>query len=219
MLLPDPGNKRRRTRRAVGLAGSPLLLALLSLPVAGPADPGPPPPGSRDAEPLQAARPAGEPGGSIPGDLPAQDPSIRWLGEVRAQRRAWEERRKAARESFEARRRGAGPWGSAQHEAWEEEVERRREARRQQREQERELFRSLGPTEPPLRWPERMDHPGGFATAPTPGSPPGDTMVTDGSPPALPQPLAPGVVYPPGPPPRGPYSPQDWDNLWYYRGY
>lgn len=158
-----------------------------------------------------------EPGDPIPGNQPTQDPSTRWLEEVRAQRQAWEERRKAARESFEARRRG--PWSPGQHEAWEEEVERRREARRQQREQERELFRSLGPSEPPLRWPEGMDQPGGFTTPPTPGSPPGDPMVTEGSPPPFPQPQAPGIVYPPGAPPRGPYSPPDWDNLWYYRGY
>lgn len=145
---------------------------------------------------------------------PTQEPDTPWLDEVRAQRQAWEERRRANREAFELRRRLADPWGSAQHEAWEDEVERRREARRQQREQERGLFRGLGPAEPPPPWSmDQMNPQGTYSGPASSGGPSGDP------PPARPEPPGPGVVYPPGSPPRGPYSPQDWDNLWYYRGY
>lgn len=152
--------------------------------------------------------------GRTQGPAPAQDPGTRWLDEVRAQRQAWEERRRANREAFEARRRMADPWGSAQHEAWEDEVERRREARRQQHEQERGLFRGLGASDPPPPWPADQVQPQGAYPAPSArGGPQGD-------PPSVPpDSLGPGIVYPPGSPPSGPYSPQDWDNLWYYRGY
>jgi hypothetical protein len=126
-----------------------------------------------------------------------------------------------SREAFEARRRLADPWGAAQQEAWEDEVERRREARRQHREQEREHFRGLGPSDPPLPWPEAMAPQGYPARIPRPatGSPPVEDPAADGRESVHGESLAPGIIYPPGAPPRGPYSPQDWDNLWYYRGY
>lgn len=210
MITPDPGPLRQRIRQSLGLDGWPLVvLALLGLPLVAAADPGAPVADHSNAEPPRTTAPAEESGGQIPSDLPALDPSTRWLQEVRAQREAWEARRKAARESFGARRSGAGPWGATQQ-AWEEEVERRREVRRQQREQERELFRSLGPSEPPPPWLEGIGRPGG---------PPGDPLTTDHPSRAVPQPQVPGVVYPPRAPSSGPYSPQDWDNLWYYRGY
>ncbi|MBV5346606.1 hypothetical protein JZU46_00015, partial [bacterium] len=76
--------------------------------------------------------------GTIPTALPitiAQaavgEPPTPWLDEVRTQRQAAEARRQANRESFEARRRANDPWGAAQHEAWEDNVQRRREARKQ----------------------------------------------------------------------------------------
>lgn len=185
------------------------------------AESGPPAPGASSAAPGQGPRSEDSPDGRPPPVVPAPDPSTRWLDEVRAQRQAWEERRKASREAFEARRRLADPWGAAQHETWEDEVERRRDARRQYREQERELFRGLGPSDPPPPWPETME-PQGYPAQippPPPGSPPGDAATADGLQSGYGEPLAPGIVYPPGTPPRGPYSPQDWDNLWYYRGY
>jgi hypothetical protein len=164
----------------------------------------------------QAEAPAEE---RTPAHMTAQDPGARWLDEVRAQRQAWEERRNASREAFEARRRLADPRGAAQHDAWEDEVERRRDARRQQREQELEHFRGLGPPEPPR--PESIV-PWGYpaqTTATPAGPPPAGPATAVGPPSEHAEPHPPGIIYPPGAPPRGPYSPQDWDNLWYYRGY
>ncbi|MFZ0788277.1 MAG: hypothetical protein WAM94_01490, partial [Chromatiaceae bacterium] len=121
---------------------------------------------------------------------------------------------------FEARHRATDPWGAAQHGAWEDEADRRREARRQQMEADREHLRSLGPVAPPLPpWPEPLDRQTPFSPPPTPGSVSteqakgGDAGSQSGESPGR------GLIYPPGAPPRGPYSPQDWDNLWYYRGY
>lgn len=200
---------------------APLLaLALLFASAPGAAEPDPSPPGAAAPEsPGGEPRPDAQPAAPPPEGAP--DPSTRWLNEVRAQRQAWEERRKANRDAFEARRRVVDPRGSAHHEAWEEEVERRREARRQHREQERELFRSLGPSEPLALWPETTDPEGRYATItpPAPGHPPGDRVTAEGVSPAPGEPAGPGTIYPPGVPPRAPYSPQDWDNLWYYRGY
>lgn len=83
-----------------------------------------------------------------------------WLDEVRAQRQAWETRRDATRQAMDARRRWVDPWGAAQHEAREREVEQRRQANRERIELERQLFRSqrpaLGPypevLAPPIAW-------------------------------------------------------------------
>lgn len=210
---------RRPTKRRL------LALVLLIGLVPGWAEPWPPGPGASSVAPVEGPGSEDAPDGRPPQLVPTPDPSARWLDEVRAQRQAWEERRRLNRETFEARRRLADPWGTAQHEAWEDEVERRREARRQHREQEREHFRGLGPSDPPLPWPEAMDPQGYPARMPPPApgappsSPPGEGAAADGRESVQGEPLAPGIVYPPGTPPRGPYSPQDWDNLWYYRGY
>ena len=68
-----------------------------------------------------------------------------WLDEVRAQRQAWETRRDATRQAMDARRRWVDPWGAAQHEAREREVEQRRQANRDRIELERQFFRSQRP--------------------------------------------------------------------------
>lgn len=204
-----------------------LALAILILNPAAQADAGDAP---QDGSPPPPAYPAGTyPSG--PGEMPplnATHPANRWVDEVRAQRQAREERHKASREAFEARRRAADPLGAAQQEDWEEEVERRREARRLRMEQDREHFRSLGPTEP-LPW-------GGYdAMLPPPDLVPGEALGVPSEATAHPfafplQPIEPPpetAAYPPVAPagrpsavPGGsPYSPQAWDNLWYFRGY
>lgn len=152
--------------------------------------------------------------------IPASPRATPWLDEVRAQRRAWEQRRKAAHDAFETRHRANDPWGAAQHDAWEDEIERRREARRQQMEQDREHFRSLTPAPPPAPWPELSSPQQSFlGQPPQSGSQPSESATEQHGSIAHDPAQGGPVVYPPGAPPRGPYSPQDWDNLWYYRGY
>lgn len=94
-----------------------------------------------------------------------------WLDEVRAQRQAWEARRKAAREDFEARRRLNNPLGSARQEAWEEDVRRRRAERQQRIDREREMFRSLGELPPSMPLPESGAR-GSYSAAEDPLFPP-----------------------------------------------
>lgn len=81
--------------------------------------------------------------------MPHTSPASPWLDDVRAQRRAWEARRKAARDELKARRRAKNPRASARQEAWEEDLRQRRSQRQERIDQERELFRSLGPAPPP----------------------------------------------------------------------
>jgi hypothetical protein len=138
-----------------------------------------------------------------------------WLDEVRTQRQAWEDRRQATRDAFEASRRLADPQGAAHQEAWEEDVRRRREAHKQHMVQDRQRFRVLGqPSQPwyasqnPARAPdttgtdrgERSDQP----TVPHPDTRSLDTAT---------------VFDPPAASPADPHAPQIWDNSWYYRGY
>lgn len=211
-----PGGIKRR-----GGLLLPMALLITWLPVlAEPAAPGPegaPAPVPEHPAPTEATESRPSP------DESTQDPATRWLDEVRVQRQAWEERRKASREAFEARRRATDPWGSAQQEAWEEALERRRESRRQQREQEWERFRGRVPYRAQPPWPEGIEPPRAYPSPAAPGNLPGNPMPMEGAPPALTEPQVPdqipGIVYPPNTPPRGPYSPQDWDNLWYFRGY
>lgn len=66
----------------------------------------------------------------------------RWLEEVRAQRRALQEQRRA---QHEARRRAVDPVGAAQHQAREEEFLRRRQERQEKIEADRRLFMNQGP--------------------------------------------------------------------------
>jgi hypothetical protein len=159
------------------------------------------------AEPPHPAPPAADLG---PESL-HPEPDLPWLEEVRAQRRAAEERRESAREAFEARRRQSDPWGAAQLEAREQEQKRRREARLKRIEEERGRFRALGPTEPP-RWGL-----GSHQAPPLPAYPPFPGPPLGAAPESGPV-DEPGVLAPLAPP-SGSYSPQDWDNLWYYRGY
>ena len=76
---------------------------------------------------------------------PDPDPMNRWLDEVRAQRQAWQERRRVTKEAIDARRRWIDPWGAAQHQAREKETQRRREAFHDQIARERQAFREQGP--------------------------------------------------------------------------
>ena len=68
-----------------------------------------------------------------------------WLEAVRAQRQASEQRRQAAREAQNARRRMVDPWGAARQEAFEQKVEQRRSAMRDRIERDREQFFNRGP--------------------------------------------------------------------------
>lgn len=122
------------------------------------------------------------------------EPLEHWLEEVRAQRQAWEERRRAQREAMDARRRWVDPWGAAQQEAREQEVNRRREEFRDHIERGREAFLQQPP------WgtagaPQHRDGPESGRRDPE--------ATTEASPPRI-------EPYPPLP---------GWDNRWYYRGY
>jgi len=148
------------------------------------ADPTPPP--------AQSSAPAIEqPSAQAEGYV---DPIEQWLGEVKAQRRAWEERRRATREAINARRRLSDPWGAAHLESHEKESQRRRDAMMEQIERDRETFREEGPWQLPSPMDERPPPPP--AAAVPPGA--GDSQ----SPAAAPS-----------------YPPSGWDNRWYYRGY
>jgi hypothetical protein len=125
-----------------------------------------------------------------------------WLDEVRAQRRAWEERRRAAKEAIDARRRWINPWGAAQKEAREKENQRRREAFMEHIEREREAFRSGAP------W--------GSAPGPWEEAPQTDKVPHMPGPPESRGPEGSDEV-PTGPSPYP--QPPGWDNRWYYRGY
>jgi hypothetical protein len=114
---------------------------------------------------------------------------------VRTQRRAWEERRRAAKDAADARRRRIDPWGAAQQDAREQETKRRRDAFRETIEREREAFRNSGP------W--------AMQPAPRQDSPPQPPTANDPTTPGA-QNAAPPEPYPPLP---------GWDNRWYYRGF
>ncbi|NEX20366.1 hypothetical protein G3480_08605 [Thiorhodococcus mannitoliphagus] len=108
-----------------------------------------------------------DPGAPLQDDwMGAAETASPWLDEVRAQRHAWELRRKAAREEFEARRRRNNPRASARQEAWEEGLRQRRAERQERIEQERELFRSLGPTPPTHSTPPPPSDPGNDSPSP-----------------------------------------------------
>lgn len=105
------------------------------------------------AEPLAADAPsAGASGGDLsPGDedirqQPGGGPN-RWLDEVRAQRRALAQQRRA---QMEARRRALDPLGTAQQEAREEAFLRRRNEIRGMLEHDRQLFLNQAPWFRPL---------------------------------------------------------------------
>ena len=149
--------------------------------------------GIRATDEAPAARSPAEP--PAYGDQIGLDAPTPWLDEVRAQRQGWENRRDAARNAFEARRRANNPRAAAQQEAWEDDVRRRRAARLERLEQDRELFRSFGPSQMPLLpWPWTT----GPAAPPELGSEP--------------------VV--PAPPHEEPlFAPPGWDNHWYFRGF
>ena len=134
-----------------------------------------------------------------------------WLDEVRAQRQAAEERHLANRDAFAARRRTTA-WGATRHDARELEVQRRRTARKQRIEEDRERFRTLGAAYPsPWTIPESpqavtgTDQPAPTAAATQPETPADPTGAFS--------------RVPPPPASAGHNTPQDWDNLWYYRGY
>jgi hypothetical protein len=117
-------------------------LALLLLMVAMP---------SGDAETSGASSPiaheAPDPNG--PGDP--------WLDAVRAQRRAWEECRRAAREAMDIHRRHRNPWPDAQTEARHQEQERRHEAFMEFIARDREYFLGQLPWQAPV--PPEPPHP------------------------------------------------------------
>lgn len=155
-----------------------------------------PPPAPGVAQPNLATPSYSPPYGPAELTPPEPEPIGQWLDEVRRQRQAWEARRHAAREAIDARRRWIDPWGAAQQDAIEQEVQRRRDAFREKIERDREAFRSLRP------WPDRPSPWGGEPTAP--GEHPGQS-IGEGEPPP-----DPGAPYPPLP---------GWDNRWYYRGF
>lgn len=157
------------------------------------------PTGAQDAPSAATSRPPASPIGAL---TPAPEPVPRWLDEVRAQRQAREERRRAAKEAMGARRRWIDPWGAAQQEAWEQETQRRRDAFMEKVERDRKAFRSNSPWGPPHNpWSDKAPGLG-------PGPALGSSSSTDTAE-AAGQAVTPAESYPlPG-----------WDNRWYYRGY
>ncbi len=117
------------------------------------------------------------------------EPLPQWLDEVRAQRRALNEHRKAM---HDAQRRARDPWGAAQQDARREELQRRRQERREQIDEDRRLFRSYGPWLEP-GWPISPVEPPYAQSVPTPMD---DAESREQH-----------------------YPPQGWDNRWYYRGW
>lgn len=132
---------------------------------------------------------------------PAPSPEARWLNEVRAQRQALQEQRRAA---HEARREAIDPVGAARREERQEQIQRRRKQVRQFIEQERRLYLNSGPWLMPL------------ATQPLQGpsslAPPNDAHAEKRPPVA---PLTPAPTQAPAPV----QAPLDWDNRWYYNGW
>jgi len=156
--------------------------------------------GAQDAPSTSNPMPSPSPVGAMP---PAPEPVPQWLDEVRAQRQAREERRRAAKEAMGARRRWLDPWGAAQQEAWEQETQRRRDAFMEKVERDRKAFRSHSPWGPPHNpWRDEAPALGPGPEFRSPSSP--DTAEAAG------QAVTPAEPYPPL---------HGWDNRWYYRGY
>ncbi|MBK5941457.1 hypothetical protein [Halochromatium roseum] len=141
--------------------------------------------------PMPAAGLAIEPRRAEPSSPQSQVP--RWLEEVRAQRRALYEQRRAA---HQARIDAFDPIGSAKRDERHELQRRHQEERRELIESERRLYLNRGPWLSPL--------------APMP------------PPSAEPDPLARGSLESRSQQPAqgsSPQTPSDWNNLWYYKGW
>lgn len=100
-------------------------------------------------------------------------PHPQWLDEVRAQRQARETRREEARKAMDARHRLIDPWGAAQQEAREREIDLRRQATRERIEQEREQFWSRRPPITAFPEPNQPYLPPWQPTVPLAAEPPG----------------------------------------------
>ncbi|HYN78784.1 MAG TPA: hypothetical protein VES73_13460 [Lamprocystis sp. (in: g-proteobacteria)] len=206
MPNPDIGDRRHwptrfAPRRAGPSAALVVVMAILLSPLRSHAD---------ETQAVDRAAPAST---NTAGSAPMNPRSPAWLDEVRAQRQASEERHQANRDAFGARRRPKEPWAAAQHEAWQARVQQRREARKQRIDQDRERWRTLGAA-PPTPWDPPPPPPTTAANAnpsvPTATDPAGATPA-----------YSPDGVgsYPPAAAGGRVYAPQDWNNLWYFRGY
>lgn len=127
----------------------------------------------------------------------AQTPVPRWLEEVRAQRRALQQQRRAA---HQARHEALDAIGAAKREERKEQIERRRQEVREFIAQERRLYLNRGPWIAPLA-PHPPPIPG---LDPLAGGSAGDGGTRDPVD-ASEQPAVP--------------APSDWDNRWYYNGW
>jgi hypothetical protein len=124
----------------------------------------------------------------------------RWLKEVRAQRRALQEQRRAA---HQARHDAIDPIGAAKREERQEQLQRRRQEVREFIEYERRLYLNWGPWITPLV-PRPPSHPGADPIAE------GSIGTRDDEAAAREPKAADGA--PPAPP-------SDWDNRWYFHGW
>ena len=128
------------------------------------------------------------------------EPVSQWLDEVRAQRQIREERRRAAKEAMDARRRWIDPWGAAQQDARKQETQRRRDAFFEHIERDRNAFRNQTP------W--------GFQQGP---------WINESPSPSSDSPQTPAQDPFAGSGPENPqvstYPLPGWDNRWYYRGF
>lgn len=156
-------------------------------------------PGRAPARPIGAGRP-GEPIHRDPFSARSQPAVPRWLKEVRAQRRALQEQRRAA---HQARHDAIDPIGAAKREERQEQVQRRRREVRDFIEHERRLYLNWGPWVTPL--------------VPRPPSLPGVDPIAEGS---IGSRNADDVGHDPetrdG---TKPLPPSDWDNRWYFHGW
>lgn len=154
---------------------------------------------------LAAGDPATSPVDAPPAmTLPSEpEQMMQLLDEVRAQRQAWEQRRRVAKEAMDARRRWIDPWGAAQQETRDKETQLRRDTFREQVEREREAFLGRAPWGAP-RPPWQDAPPGGTPAQQGIAAPTQDGRAVAGDD------MSPTPPYP---------HPPGWDNRWYYRGY
>ena len=140
------------------------------------------------------------PPAAVPMPIAEPEPVRQWLDEVRAQRQAREERRRADKEARDAHRRWIDPWGAAQKEAREQETRRRRMELMEHVERDRQEFRNWGP------W--------GFRPNPWQEKPVRSPAVTP-----RPKDADAAPAIPLGDPQASSYPLPGWDNRWYYRGF
>jgi hypothetical protein len=159
-------------------------------------------PSLADTGPAAESRASGgAPEWTTPPQPAAEDGVPRWLEDVRAQRRALQEQRRAHQA---ARRRAIDPVGEAERQAREQEFYRRRQDMRQMIEQDRRLFFNFGP------WPSRWAVPPATTKMPSDADYSRDSDQAQGAGSGAPAGQSETQSTPVLP---------DWNNSWYFHGW